>query len=150
MSGVTFPSPVKEMEIFCLNYPGPRVHKTVFVARLSVGGPRGTTLVKKVFCFKLDAMSIPEALATTIRILLMFSIVLAHRCNPGVWPRPAPLGTPHRHPIGTPSAPRQHGSTQTGVRCATIVAGRTPDYVPVCPPGNSDKLFPITVGAGGL
>ena len=35
--------------------------------------------VKDLFCFKLDAMSVPEALATTIRILLMFSIVLAHR-----------------------------------------------------------------------
>ena len=35
--------------------------------------------VKKAFCFKLDAMSVPEALATTIRILLMFSIVPAHR-----------------------------------------------------------------------
>ena len=33
--------------------------------------------VKKAFCFKLDAMSVPEALATTILILLMFSIVLA-------------------------------------------------------------------------
>ena len=38
-----------------------------------------TSKVKKVFCFKLDAMSVPEALETTIRILLMFSIVLAHR-----------------------------------------------------------------------
>ena len=45
------------------------------------GRPRtgGTTKVKKVSCFKLDAMSVPEALETTIRILLMFSIVLAHR-----------------------------------------------------------------------
>ena len=34
--------------------------------------------VKNVFCFKLDAKSTPEALETTIRILLMFSIVLAH------------------------------------------------------------------------
>ena len=34
--------------------------------------------IENLFCFKLDAMSVPEALATTIRILLMFSIVLAH------------------------------------------------------------------------
>ena len=42
------------------------------------GPPRGpppghTPKVKNVFCFKLDAKSVPEALATTIRILLMFS-----------------------------------------------------------------------------
>ena len=43
-------------------------------------------------------MSVPEALATTIRILLMFSIVLVHRWNPGVWARPTPSETPHRHP----------------------------------------------------
>ena len=29
-------------------------------------------------------MGVPEALATTFRILLMFSIVLVHRWNPGV------------------------------------------------------------------
>ena len=58
-------------------------------------------------------MNVPEALATTIRILLMFSIVLAHRWNPGVWARPIPrerlIGTPsvpHRHPI-PPWAPRR-------------------------------------------
>ena len=33
---------------------------------------------QKPFSFKLDGKSVPEALATTIRILLMFSIVLAH------------------------------------------------------------------------
>ena len=38
-----------------------------------------TPKVKNVFRFKIDAKSVPEALATTIRILLMFSIVLAHR-----------------------------------------------------------------------
>ena len=64
--------------------------------------------VKKVFCFKLDAMSVPEALATTIRILLMFSIVLAHRWNPGVWARPAPSETPHRHPGAPPRGPTVH------------------------------------------
>ena len=37
--------------------------------------------IQNLFCFKLDAMSVPEALATTIRILLMFSIVLAHRAS---------------------------------------------------------------------
>ena len=35
--------------------------------------------IKNVFCLKLDAKSVPEALETTIRILLMFSIVLTHR-----------------------------------------------------------------------
>ena len=68
--------------------------------------------IKNVFCFKLDAKSVPEALATTIRILLMFSIVLAHRRNSGVWARPATSGTPYRDPV----------------------AQRTPDYVLVCPP----------------
>ena len=34
--------------------------------------------IKNVFCLKLDAKSVPEALATSIRILLMFFIVLAH------------------------------------------------------------------------
>ena len=44
------------------------------------GFPPGCTpKVKNVFCFKLDAMSAPESLETTIRILLMFSIALAHR-----------------------------------------------------------------------
>ena len=38
---------------------------------------RNNNFVQNLFCFKLDAMSVPEALATTIRILLMFSIVLA-------------------------------------------------------------------------
>ena len=64
-----------------------------------------TPKVKNAFCLKLDAKSIPEALATTILMLLMFSIVLAHRCNPGASAHPAPSGTPHRHPIGTPWAP---------------------------------------------
>ena len=57
--------------------------------------------VKKVFCFKLDAVSVPEALATTIRIRLMFSVVLEHRRNPGVWARPTPRG----RLMGTPGAP---------------------------------------------
>ena len=68
-------------------------------------GLRRHTKIKNGFCFKLDAESVPEALATTIRILLMFSIVLAHRCNPGVWPHPVASGMPHRHPIGTSLAP---------------------------------------------
>ena len=42
--------------------------------------------VKNVFCFKLDAKSVPEALATTILILLKFSIVLVHRQNPVLGP----------------------------------------------------------------
>ena len=31
--------------------------------------------VKKAFCFKLDAMSVPEALATILLILLMLSLI---------------------------------------------------------------------------
>ena len=56
-------------------------------------------------CLKLDAKSVPEALATTILILLKFSIDLAHRQNPGASAHPAPSDTPHPHPIRTPSAP---------------------------------------------
>ena len=59
--------------------------------------------VKKAFCFKLGAMSVPEALATTVR--LIFSIVLAHRWNPGVWARPAPRGRiigTTGHPLAPP------------------------------------------------
>ena len=54
----------------------------------------GTSKVQNLFRFKLDAKSIPEALATTFRILLKFSIVLAHRRNPGVWPRRTPFNPP--------------------------------------------------------
>ena len=61
--------------------------------------------IKNVFCLKIDAKSIPEALATTILILLKFSIVLAHRWNPGASAHPDPSGTPHRHPTRTPSTP---------------------------------------------
>ena len=44
------------------------------------GPPAGRTpKVKNVFRFKLDAKSVPEALATTILILQKFSIDLAHR-----------------------------------------------------------------------
>ena len=35
-------------------------------------------VVQNLFGFKLDVKSVPEALATSIRILLMFSIVLEH------------------------------------------------------------------------
>ena len=44
--------------------------------------PRGATKVQNLFCFKLDAMSVPEALATTIQILLIFSIILPHQWGP--------------------------------------------------------------------
>ena len=97
--------------VFCvlLGRAGQKLHKTGFAARRSVGGPAEHNFkVKKVFCFKLGTMSVPEALETTIRILLMYFIVLAHRWNRGVWARPAPSGTPHRHPwepLGTPRAP---------------------------------------------
>ena len=70
--------------------------------------PGHNTKVKNVFCFKLDAKPIPEALATTILILLKFSIVLVHRQNPGASAHPDPSDTPHPHPIRTPSAPHRH------------------------------------------
>ena len=42
--------------------------------------PTGRTpKVQNVFRFKLDAKSVPEALAASVRILLRFSIDLAHR-----------------------------------------------------------------------
>ena len=67
--------------------------------------PGHTPKVKNVFRFKLDAKSVPEALATTIRILLMFSIVLAHPWGSrGIGP-PHPSGTPHRHPWAPPEHP---------------------------------------------
>ena len=70
------------------------------------GPPVGRTpKVKNVFCFKIDAKSIPEALPTTILILQKFSIDLAHRQNLGVSARPTPSGTPHPHPIRPPSTP---------------------------------------------
>ena len=57
-----------------------------------MGGTPLRIYIQNMFCFKLDAMSVPEALATTIRILLMFSIVLAHRASGD--PRAAPEGSP--------------------------------------------------------
>ena len=48
-------------------------------SRADPGPPAGRTpKVKNVFRFKIDAKSIPEALATTILILQKFSIDLAH------------------------------------------------------------------------
>ena len=65
-----------------------------------------TSKVKNnVFCFNLDAKSIPEALATTILILLKFSIVLAHRQNPGASAPPRALGDASSAPLGTPGYP---------------------------------------------
>ena len=61
--------------------------------------------IKNVFCLKLDAKSVPEALATTILILQKFSIDLAHRQNNGASAHPAPSDTPHPHLIGTPRHP---------------------------------------------
>ena len=70
-----------------------------------IGHLTGSAPPKTCFCFKLDAKSVPEALATTILILQKFSIDLAHRQNPGASAHPAPSDTPHPHPIRTPSAP---------------------------------------------
>ena len=77
------------------------------------GVPRGlppghTPKVKKVFCFKLDAMTVAEALATTLLIPLMFSIFLAHRWEPRGMSPPHPSGTPHRH-LWAPPAPPDGG-----------------------------------------
>ena len=60
--------------------------------------PTGRTpKVKNVFRFKLDAKSIPEALATTFRILEKFSIDLAHRYPGHRWaPQDRPR-TPFPH-----------------------------------------------------
>ena len=66
---------------------------------------RNNNIAQNLFCFELDAMSVPEALATTILILLMFSIVLAHKWGPWSMGPRRPSGTPHRHPIGTLSTP---------------------------------------------
>ena len=71
--------------------------------------PGLTTKVKNVFCFKLDAMGVPVALATTILILLMFSIVLAHQWGPRNMGPPHPLVTPHRHPWAPLVTPGAHG-----------------------------------------
>ena len=91
--------------------PGPPVSPrpgapSVPPSRADPGPPAGrTSKVKNVFRFKIDAKSVPEALATTILILQKFSIDLAHRQNPGASDHPAPSDTPHPHPIGPPSAP---------------------------------------------
>ena len=67
--------------------------------------PGCNSKVKNLFCFKLDAMSVLEALATTILILLTFSIVLAHQWEPQSMGPPHPSGTPHWHPWAPPGHP---------------------------------------------
>ena len=95
----------------CPPVPGPPLSPrpgapSVPPSRADPGPPAGRTpKVKNVFRFKIDAKSIPEALATTILILQKFSIDLAHRQNPGASAHPDPSGTPHRHPTRTPSTP---------------------------------------------
>ena len=49
--------------------------------------------IKTIFCLKLDAKSVPETLATSIRILLMFSIVLAHSGSQILTFLPMPIET---------------------------------------------------------
>ena len=93
--------------------------------------------VKKLFCFELDAMSVPEALATTIRILLMFSIVLVHRWNPGVWARPTPSGTPHRHPWAPP------GHTPP-TRPARLTYGVAPPYLGQGPHTGGGPMYGVS------
>ena len=96
----------------CPPVPGPPVPPSR--APLCPPVPRGprtpagrTSKVKNVFRFKIDAKSVPEALATTILILQKFSIDLAHRQNLGASAHPDPSETPHPHPIGPPSAPHR-------------------------------------------
>ena len=73
-------------------------------SRTDPGPPPGRTpKVQNVFRFKLDAKSIPEALATTFRILEKFSIDLAHR-YPGR--RRAPQNRPRTPPTPPQSDPR--------------------------------------------
>ena len=86
--------------------PGP---PRVPPSRADPGPPAGRTpKVKNVFRFKLDAKSIPEALATTILILQKFSIDLAHRQNLAHRPTPRPqtrLIRTSSAPLGTPGYP---------------------------------------------
>ena len=119
-------------------------------------GPRTpagrTSKVKNVFRFKLDAKSVPEALATTILILLKFSIDLAHPWGSrGIGP-PHPSGTPHRHPWAPPEHPlstpghsrgtfeyKNRGSSRNFFRSADPgLCTRSP----WASPGNPDK-FPL-------
>ena len=67
--------------------------------------------VKNAFCFKLDAMSVPEALTATILILLMFSIVLAHQGGSQSTGPPHPLGDAPWHPCTPLGIPSAHGGT---------------------------------------
>ena len=106
--------------------------------------------IQNLFCFKLDAKSIPEALATTFRILEMRSIALAHRYPGRSWapqdrprtPRPHPTRPPIRHfpaffltqpPTPNPgfffirTPPPQHPIPHGGVeRLFSQKAGHTP------------------------
>ena len=52
--------------------------------------PSQQYFVQNLFKFKLDAMTVRAALATTIFILLMFSIVLVHQWEPRSTVRPDP------------------------------------------------------------
>ena len=86
--------------LLCPPVPGPF---SVPPSRADPGPLAGRTpKVKNVFRFKIDAKSIPEALATTILILQKFSIDLAHR-YPGH--RLAPQDHPP-DPDPTPRTPR--------------------------------------------
>ena len=89
-----------------------------------------TSKVKNVFCFKIDAKSVPEALATTILILQKFSIDLAHRQNHGASAHPAPSDAPHPHLIGNPRhpwlPPGAHGTT--GGRAYGGRGGYAPEF----------------------
>ena len=95
----------------CPPVPGPPVSPrpgapSVPPSRADPGPPAGRTIkVTNVFRFKIDAKSIPEALATTILILQKFSIDLAHRQNHGASAHPAPSDAPHPHLIGTSRHP---------------------------------------------
>ena len=97
----------------CPPVPGPPVPPS----RADPGPPAGRTpKVKNVFRFKLDAKSVPDALAALILILLKFSIDLAHRQTPrSIGPTRAlrhASSAPHPYPIGLPSPPKPHTHTR--------------------------------------
>ena len=83
--------------------PGPRAAPRPGAPRAPPSGR--TPKVQNVFRFKLDAKSVPEALAESVRILLRFSIDLAHRKKHIPSTHPDPSSAPHLRLIRTPAHP---------------------------------------------
>ena len=117
--------------LLCPPVPGPFSVPPSRADPRTPGPPTGRTpKVKNVFRFKIDAKSIPEALATTILILQKFSIDLAHRQNPGASAHPDPSGTPHPHPWylsmgGTPMEGTPHHEKVATTTTTTITTAVT-------------------------